>query len=134
MHNIFGGNWPLPKIKLPHISITGSFSIAPPRVPHLSIDWYAKGYDEAQILKKAAIFGIDGNGNFLAGGEKGNEVVVGEEHLVDLLNNATKPSVNNNSSIVVNVYGAEGQDEETLADKVIEKIQDMTNNKEVVYA
>ena len=53
---------------------------------------------------------------------------------MDLLNTATKPSVNNNSSIVVNVYGAEGQDEETLADKVIEKIQDMTNNKEVVYA
>lgn len=130
MKNIFSGAWPKPSIKLPHFKITGSFSVAPPSVPHLSIDWYAKGYNEAQILKGATIFGMNTSGDLLAGGERGPEVVVGESHLIDLIKDNVKPT----QPIVVNVYGAEGQDEETLAQKVIEKIQDLTDSKEVVYA
>lgn len=42
----------LSNVKLPHFSISGKFSINPPSVPHLSIDWYAKGgiIDGATIL------------------------------------------------------------------------------------
>ena len=39
----------------------------------------------------------------------------------------------NGGSITVNVYGAEGQDVETLADAVAYRIEEMTNRKEVVY-
>ena len=59
-----------PKIKLPHFSISGSFSLMPPSVPSIGISWYAKG----GILEQPTIFGAAG-GNLLAGGEAGPEAV-----------------------------------------------------------
>lgn len=132
MKNLFSGDWPKPTIKLPHFSINGSFSISPPKTPTLGIEWYDKGYDKAQILSKSTIFGVSSSGNLLAGGESGNEVVVGEQHLLDMIGNVVKGT--NSQQITVNVYGAEGQNEDRIAEVVIDKLQQLTNAKEVVYA
>ena len=59
-----------PKIKLPHFSISGSFSLMPPSVPSIGISWYAKG----GILEAPTIFGASGS-SLLGGGEAGKEAV-----------------------------------------------------------
>lgn len=64
-------SWSLPKLKLPHVNISGKFSLDPPSVPKFSIDWYKDG----GILTKPTIFGAAGN-RLLAGGEAGAEAVL----------------------------------------------------------
>ncbi len=68
--NLFSFNW-LPKIKLPHIKITGGFSLMPPKAPKFNVEWYAKG----GILNRPTIFGANGD-NLIGGGEAGPEAVM----------------------------------------------------------
>lgn len=64
----------LPKIKLPHFSISPRAwqmgDLLKGSIPKLGIEWYAKG----AILKKPTIFGTNGN-NVMVGGEKGTEAI-----------------------------------------------------------
>ena len=61
----------LPHIKLPHFSISGSFSLSPPSVPHINIDWYKSG----GIMTGPTIFGMNGS-SLMAGGEAGKEAIL----------------------------------------------------------
>ena len=61
----------LPHIKLPHFKVSGTLSISPPSVPHLSIEWYKQG----GIMTSPTIFGMNGSA-LMAGGEAGAEAIL----------------------------------------------------------
>ena len=87
LKSIFNFSWSLPHIKLPHFSISGSFSLNPPSIPHFSVDWYKKAMNNGMILNSPTIFGKSGN-HLLGGGEAGPEAVVGVSSLMDMIQNA----------------------------------------------
>ena len=128
--SFFNFKWSLPKLKMPHFSISGSFSLNPPSIPKFSVSWYAKAMDEPMILNGATIFGAS-NGNLLGGGEVGSEVIVGTDKLMNMMREAVGA---NNQPITINVYGAEGQNVDVLAEKIAEKFEHMTKRKEAAYA
>lgn len=92
-------------MKLPHLTISGEFSLMPPRVPSFGISWYAKAMDNGMILNSPTIFGMQ-NGKFLGGGEAGAEVVVGASSLYSMIKNAIgTPSVTAPITLNVTIEG-----------------------------
>lgn len=87
MKSFFNFTWSLPKIKLPHFSIKGSFSISPPSVPKLSVEWYSKAMQNPMLLDSPTIFGMKGN-KLLGAGEAGAEVVAGAGKLMSMIRSA----------------------------------------------
>ena len=67
----FNFSWSLPSLKLPRISMSGGFSLAPPSVPSFGISWHAKG----GIMTKPTAFATSGN-MIHAGGEAGPEAIL----------------------------------------------------------
>lgn len=112
----FNFKWELPKIKLPHISIKGKFSLDPPSVPKFSIAWNALG----GVFDKPTLFGY---GNSLQGlGEDGAEAVVPLEKNTQWLDKIAEKlaSKQGNIPIVLQVDG------KTFAKTSIDSINQLT--------
>lgn len=62
----------IPHIKLPHFEITGKFSLNPPQIPKLSVNWYSTG----GIFSSPSVIGV---------GEAGTEAVVPIEKLDEIM-------------------------------------------------
>lgn len=106
----FNFHWELPKLKLPHFNISGSFSLNPPSAPSFGVSWYKKAMDEPYIMNSPTLFGMSG-GKLLGGGEAGEEAVVGTERLGQIIREAVGGAVGE-QTIVIPVYiGQERIDE-----------------------
>ena len=107
LKGIFNFSWSLPHIKLPHFSISGSFSLNPPSIPTFSVSWYKSAYDEAMIFQQPTVFGANGFGD-----GNGSEVVVGDQHLIDLIREAFSGGQGMGGDTIIPVYiGQERIDE-----------------------
>lgn len=80
IRSFFNFSWSLPKLKMPHVKISGEFSLVPPRVPKFSIDWYAKG----GVIDTPTLFGY-GNGRIGGMGEAGAEMIAPLENNTEWL-------------------------------------------------
>lgn len=98
----FNFSWSLPKLKLPHISISGEFSLKPPSVPHFGIEWYKKAMDNPMVLDSPTIFGYNpATGTLLGGGEAGQEVVAGADTLKTMIREAVAAEQNGNTDKLI---------------------------------
>lgn len=103
MKGLFNFSWSLPKLKLPHFKISGSFSLNPPSVPSFGIDWYKKG----AILNEPTIFGLNPfSGNLTVGGEAGAEAIAPIDTLQDYVRQAITESNDNNVlyTLIVDIF------------------------------
>lgn len=114
----FNFSWSLPHLELPHPSISGSFSLNPPSVPHFSISWYKNG----GIMTKPTAFGAAGD-TLLAGGEAGAEAILPLKQFYDRLGDMLDKKLD---AIMTGttVYVYVTMDGEVVATKVYSKVEE----------
>lgn len=89
---MFNFSWSLPHISLPHFSVSGGEApwgfMGKGSLPSVSVSWYKKAM-QGMIMDVPTIFGMDNNGNLMAGGEAGSETVVGTDNLMAMIEHAS---------------------------------------------
>lgn len=69
----FKFDWEFPKLKMPHFKLEGEFSLMPPSVPRLGVDWYSSG---AIFNKRTILPGGIGVGDANKGQGNNSEAII----------------------------------------------------------
>ena len=89
MKSFFNFSWSLPPLKLPHINISGKFSLNPPSVPKFGISWYKKAMDNPVMFTKPTLFDFNpASGTARGAGEAGDEVMIGKNTMLNMIREA----------------------------------------------
>ena len=123
---INGANWRLPHLAIPHLSVWGTFSLRPPSVPHFSIAWYKKAYDNPMMFTSPTVLQTPQGAKGFGDGN-GAEIVLGLNKLRELVGGAS-------DNITINVYASDNMNVNALADKIQQRLVQLSRQKEAAYA
>lgn len=114
-----------PHIKMPHFDIDGEFSLTPPQVPKISVDWYANG----GFPNKGQLFVANEVAPEMVGTMDGRTAVANQQEITTGIANAVYPAVYN--AVVAAMSEANNNVNITLqgdADKLFTMVQDKANS------
>ncbi|MBR2511915.1 MAG: phage tail tape measure protein [Firmicutes bacterium] len=122
----FRFSWP--SLPMPHFSVSPyGWSIGDllkGSIPRLSVSFYAKAAEEGAMFASPAIIGV--------GDAAQPEMLIGRDTLYDNIKRAVNESAGMGAP-VINVYPSQGMNEESLARRIGDILQDLVDEREAVY-
>lgn len=123
LRSLFSGvHISLPKIKMPHFTVTWKQIGNLFRIPKISVQWYRKAYENAVMFNRPTVlqtpYGAKGFGD-----GPGGEVVLGMEKLKQLVGAA------GDTNVVINVTAPQGMNVNQLADAIQRRLANVQQQK-----